>query len=169
MRLQDRMDIAESYSIYARAIDEKRYDLLPRVFLPDAALLYEVGPHEFSCTGAEASTNFSNFLTLCYWTNHLIAAPMIDFNFGGPNEAFATARVTATHLQKDTSGKLNRWILRGSYHDEFINRNQAWSIKRRICICTDSEGVFLDTGVAKFEEMSWGDPDLISPRPEVAG
>lgn len=163
MEIQDRLDITENYSIYARAIDEKRYDLLPRVFLPDASLHYEVGPHQFNCNGTEAAGYFAGFLTLCYWTNHLIAAPMIDFNFGGPDDAFATARVTATHLQKDKSGHLHRWILRGSYHDEFARHEDVWSIKRRVCICTDSEGEFLDSDVIEFEEMSWGDPSLIAP------
>ena len=163
MGIQDRLDIIENYSVYARAIDEKRYDLLPKVFLADASLHYEVGPHQFNCNGKEAGGYFSGFLRLCYWTNHLIAAPMIDFNFGGPDDAFATARVIATHLQKDKSGNLHRWILRGSYHDEFKRQEEVWSIKRRVCICTDSEGEFLDSDVLEFEEMSWGDPSLISP------
>jgi hypothetical protein len=158
LTLQDKYEISEIYAIYARAIDEKRYDLLAEVFAPDASLHYEVGPHQFDCSGKQAKEHFSAFLNLCYWTNHLIGTPMIE----QIKNVFATARVTATHLQKDGLGNLHRWILRGSYHDVFIQQGSRWKIARRVCICTDSEGEFLSDGAVEFSSMSWADPALIS-------
>lgn len=147
--------VTHVYAIYARAIDEKRYDLLERVFTPGAALAYTVGPHAFECTGAEASKYFGQFLELCYWTNHLIGPPMVTVE---ADAVHATARVTATHLQRRHEGTLSRWILRGSYHDRLARHDGAWLIERRLCLCPDSEGEFLGDGVERFPEVAWAAP-----------
>ena len=77
-------------------------------------------------------------------------------------DVFATARVTATYLQKDDTGTMHRWILRGSYHDVFVQQGERWKIARRTCICSDSEGEFRREGVLEFPAMSWADPALIA-------
>lgn len=157
--LQRLISIGHLYAIYARAIDEKRYDLLRRVFTPDAVLDYRVGPHKFGCTGADAAAAFKAFLDRCYWTNHLIAQPMVEVD--DKNVVRATARVIATHLQKRTNGDSSRWILRGSYHDVLSESADGWRISKRLCICTDSEGVFLDENVELFETVAWVDAQEI--------
>ena len=151
LTIDDKLEIAETYSIYARAIDEKRYDLLDRVFLDTATLEYEVGPHQFACKGRESANYFGAFLKYCYWTNHLIAAPMIESGAG----VFATTRVTATHLQKGLKGELHRWTLRGSYHDNFTYTDSGWRIAKRLCLCPDSEGEFLSDNVRIFDALAW--------------
>jgi hypothetical protein len=154
MNVEDRFAIAHTYAIYARAIDEKRYDLLAGVFTPDAHLEYLVGPHAFECRGADAESRFRAFLDLCYWTNHLIAMPMIEARGDG---AFATARVVATHLQQDDCGGRSRWTLRGSYHDSFVRSVDGWRIASRYCICSDAAGEFRTAGVRHFPALAWAD------------
>lgn len=148
-------EVAHLYAVYARAIDEKRFDLLARVFAADAALAYTVGPHAFECSGAEAAGYFGRFLELCYWTNHLIGMPMVEADGEG---LFATARVIATHLQRRHEGTMSRWTLRGSYHDRLVRTDGAWRIVRRVCLCPDSEGAFLEDGVERFPGVAWADP-----------
>ena len=148
------VDITHVYSIYARAIDEKRFDLLNQVFADDARLHYIVGVHEFRCTGAESGTAFGNFLQLCYWTNHLIGAPCVELD---GDKAWATARVQATHLQERDDGTMSRWFLRGSYHDQLERQDGQWIIVDRYCHTPDEEGEFLADGVKAFAEIGWTD------------
>ncbi len=151
-------EIAHNYAIYARACDEKRYDLVPRVFAPDAVLAYHVAGHDFSCRGDEAAQQFSAFLERCYWTHHLIAHPMIE-EVG--TQIRATARVTATHLQRRTDGSINRWLVRGSYHDTFARRGDVWLIVRRDCYCLDAEGDFEAEGVMLYPDVVWAEREML--------
>ncbi len=146
------LDITHVYSIYARAIDEKRFDLLSQVFSADAELHYIVGPHEFRSNGAESGNAFGEFLKLCYWTNHLIGAPAVELH---GDRAWATARVQATHLQEHDDGAMSRWFLRGSYHDQFERRDGNWIIVNRYCHTPDDEGEFLAEGVKTFAAIGW--------------
>jgi 3-phenylpropionate/cinnamic acid dioxygenase small subunit len=131
--------IAEAYAIYARACDEKRYDLFARVFAPEAELDYRVAGHDFACRGDEVPKAFAEFLGRCFWTQHLIAHPMVERE---GDTLRASARVTATHLQRRRDGSTNRWLVRGAYDDTFALRSGEWRIVRRICVCVDAEGDF---------------------------
>jgi hypothetical protein len=152
-------NIEDIYSLYARAIDEKRYELLERVFHPEAELHYIVGSQEFSCDGSNAATYFKNFLNLCFWTNHLIGSPAIEL---GERTAFASARVQAVHQQKLDDGSISRWTIRGSYHDHMELFHDEWLITKRYCHTPDEEGEFLTTGVKLFNEVAWTSIDKIS-------
>ena len=150
--------ITHNYAIYARVCDEKRYDLLPHVFAPDAVLSYYVVGQDFSCRGDEAAQNFSAFLERCYWTHHLIAHPMVEV---AGARLRATARVTATHLQRRTDGSSNRWLVRGSYHDTFEQRGGEWLIVRRDCHCLDADGEFEAEGVQHYPDVAWAGRDVL--------
>lgn len=150
--------ITHNYAIYARLCDEKRYDLAPRVFAADAVLNYHVAGHAFSCSGSEAAASFSAFLERCWWTHHLIAHPMVEVE---GTRARATARVTATHLQRRLDGSTNRWLVRGSYHDRFELRGGQWLIVRRDCHCLDAEGDFEAEGVEHFPNVAWVSREII--------
>lgn len=162
----DTLAIAHNYAIYARAIDEKRYDLLSQVFRDDAALDYTVSGHHFTCTGGEAAASFGAFLEYCYWTNHVIAHPMIELD---GDRAWATARVVATHIQHREDGSASRWLVRGSYHDHFVRDTAGWRIASRRCVCLDNEGDFLDTGVKRYPALAWAQPgDITMPGADAA-
>ena len=151
--------IEDLYSLYARAIDEKRYELLARVFHPEAELQYIVGSQEFACSGAEAADYFKNFLNLCYWTNNLIGSPSVELS---GEKAFATARVQAVHQQILKDGTVSRWILRGSYHDHIGLFDDDWLIIKRYCHTPDEEGEFLTSGVEIFDKIGWTSKDKVS-------
>lgn len=146
--------ISHNYAIYARALDEKRFEYLDQVFTPNAALHYEVCGNVFDCTGEGAIAAFSQFLDLCYWTNHMIANPMIEVH---GKSAHASARVIATHLQRLPEGTLTRWEVRGSYHDTFALTPAGWRITRRHCVCMDSDGEFRAEGVERFPALAWSE------------
>ena len=148
----DYIAISHNYAIYARALDEKRFEYLEQVFAPTAALHYEVSGHVFDCTGGEAASAFSRFLDLCYWTNHVIANPMIEVH---GKSAHGSARVIATHLQRLPEGTMTRWEVRGSYHDTFALTPSGWRIVRRHCVCMDSVGEFRSEGVERFPALAW--------------
>ena len=48
---QSSQEINDIYNLYARAIDEKRYELLDTIFSEEAELHYIVGREEFKCKG----------------------------------------------------------------------------------------------------------------------
>ncbi len=144
--------ISHNYAIYARALDEKRFELLTDVFADDATLGYFVAGHDFTCSGREAADAFGAFLQRCYWTHHLIAHPMVE---AGGRGVLASARVTATHIQHRDDGTVNRWLVRGSYHDEFEQRGERWLIVDRKVYCYDAEGDFVKDGVQTFAAPPW--------------
>lgn len=150
--------ISHNYALYARACDEKRFDLLPGVFAPDAELAYHVAGHDFSCRGDAAAENFSAFLARCHWTHHLIAHPTVE---PVGTRLRASARVTATHLQRRTDGSTNRWLVRGSYHDIFEYQRRQWLIVRRDVYCLDAEGDFEADGVEHFPTVAWAGRDVL--------
>lgn len=150
--------ISHLYPLYAQALDEKRFELLERVFTPDAELHYVVGEHEFRCTGAEAAAAFRGFLDRCWWTNHIIAAPAVSEIPGGVR---ASARVVATHLQRLPEGTLTQWLVRGSYHDVLVQAAGGWRITHRYVFCASVEGEFLHDGVELFPTCAWAGPDQI--------
>jgi len=152
-------DVTHVYATYARAIDEKRYDLLQRVFTPDAALDYVVGSHRFTARGEHAAAAFKPFLDRCYWTQHVIAPPMVDLDASG--RVAASARVIATHLQRLPEGTLTRWQVRGSYHDRFVRSHDGLRIAQRFCFCPDEEGEFTDTGVEEFPQVAWANREVL--------
>ena len=152
MDYADYIAISHNYGIYARALDEKRFEFLEQVFAPTATLHYEVAGHVFDCSGAEAASAFSRFLDLCYWTNHIIANPMVEVQ---GKSAHASARVIATHLQRLPEGTMTRWEVRGSYHDTFALTPTGWRIVRRHCVCMDSVGEFRSEGVERFPALAW--------------
>lgn len=154
-----RQCIAEIYSLYARAIDEKRFELLDSIFSEEAELHYIVGSEEFKCCGAEAGSYFKAFLDLCFWTNHLIGGACIEEK---DKYAFSTARVQAVHQQIRDDGSVSRWVIRGSYHDHFEFIDGRWLIVKRYCHTPDEEGKFLSTGVQSFPEVGWTSNEKIS-------
>ncbi|MSR13931.1 MAG: hypothetical protein EXR86_05065 [Gammaproteobacteria bacterium] len=123
-----------------------------------SAITHNYAIYARSCSGAQAARHFSAFLECCYWTHHLIAHPMIE-EVG--SRVRATARVTATHLQRRLDGSINRWLVRGSYHDTFERRGSGWLIVRRDCFCLDADGDFESEGIKRYPELEWARRELL--------
>lgn len=147
--ISDSIEIAEVIQLYGKALDEKRFDLLDKVFTKDAKLVYLLGEDLYRFTMEDGVEFYKSFLQKCYWTCHLISIPVIEFRNDG---AHSSSRVTATHIQIRDDGSRNAWIVSGAYEDEFVRELGGWRISRRVANAPYVEGSFLTEGVHEFKE-----------------
>ena len=145
--LADKLEIIQVIQRYAQLVDDKRFDLLGTVFTEDAHLVYLIGKHLIERTMPDACDTFRAFLTKCWWTSHLTSSPVIDLN---GDEAYASSRVTATHIQICKDGTRNIWILSGAYEDELVRHNAGWRIRKRVANVPCEQGSFRADGVREF-------------------
>ena len=114
---------------YAAALDEKNYDLLDNIFLPDARLTYEVSPSQI-VTG--------DYNTVMGWirraldqfpfTEHLIGLPRILLD--GDRATARTMLINPMLFRK--SGQDDNLALMGSvYHDVLVRTEEGWRISER--------------------------------------
>jgi hypothetical protein len=132
------------------AFDRKRHDeLLPRLFTPDARIVYLLSGAltDFSMPGGIAL--FKQFHERCYWTQHLVSAPVIDLDGGS---ARAVSQVHAIHVQIRADGSRNTWIVGASYHDTLVRTPDGWRIAERQALCVHDQGAFETDGVKIFLE-----------------
>lgn len=146
--ISDHLAIIQVIQRYAKAIDEKRFDLLRTVFTEDALLVYLLGEERIEFTMQEADKTFGAFLTKCYLTSHLVSDPVIDLQ---GDRAHASSRVTATHMQIREDGSRNIWIISGGYEDELVREPEGWRIRKRECNGWYEQGAFLAEGVREFQ------------------
>lgn len=147
--LSDYFEIGQAVQMYGKALDERRFGLLDKVFTKDAELTYLLGEQVVEFSMSEAEALFKSFLTKCYWSCHLISTPVIELN---GNSAYSTCRVTATHIQIYEDDLRNIWIVSGAYEDDFIREAGGWRIKRRVVNAPYEEGHFIAEGVREFHE-----------------
>ena len=77
----------------------------------------------------------------------LTSCPVIDLK---GDEACASSRVTATHIQICEDGTRNIWILSGAYEDELVRHNAEWRIRKRVANVPYEQGFFRADGVREF-------------------
>ncbi|MGD9652125.1 MAG: nuclear transport factor 2 family protein [Candidatus Dadabacteria bacterium] len=147
--LSDYYEISQVVQVYGKALDEKRFGLLGKVFSKDAELIYLLGENVIRFKQEEAEDLFKSFLVKCYWSCHLISAPVVEIN---GDSAYSTCRVTATHIQVYEDGLRNIWIVSGAYEDDFVREAAGWRIKRRVVNAPYEEGHFVSEGVKEFPE-----------------
>jgi SnoaL-like protein len=145
--ISDHIEIVQVTQRYAKALDEKRFDLLRTVFTEDAQLVYLIGKQLIEFPMREADKTFKAFLTKCYWTSHLVSDPVIELQ---GDRAHASSRVTATHLQIRVDGSRNTRIISGAYEDELVRSAEGWRIRKRVTNAPYEQGVFLAEGVREF-------------------
>ena len=76
--IADHLEIIQVIQRYAKALDEKRFDLLGTVFTKDAQLVYLIGQQLLDFPMRDAEKTFKAFLLKRYWTSHLISDPVIE-------------------------------------------------------------------------------------------
>ena len=145
--IADHLEIIQVIQRYAKALDEKRFDLLGTVFTKDAQLVYLIGQQLLEFPMRDAEKTFKAFLLKCYWTSHLISDPVIELQ---GDSAHASSRVTATHMQIREDGSRNIWIVSGAYDDELIREAERWRIRKRVTNAPYEQGNFLADGVREF-------------------
>ncbi len=147
--ISDTLEITEVIQRYGKALDEKKFDLLDKVFTKDAKLAYLLGEDLYKFTMENGVEFYKSFLFKCYWTCHLISSPLIDFR---GDSACSSSRVTATHIQIRENGSRNIWIVSGAYQDELVRESGGWRISKRVANAPYVEGSFLTDGVREFQE-----------------
>ncbi|MCA9811060.1 MAG: nuclear transport factor 2 family protein, partial [Candidatus Dadabacteria bacterium] len=75
--LSDYYEISQAVQVYGKALDEKRFGLLGKVFSKDAELIYLLGENVIKFKEEEAEDLFKSFLVKCYWSCHLISTPVV--------------------------------------------------------------------------------------------
>ena len=145
--ITDHVQIIQVVQRYAKAVDEKRFDVLATLFTEDAELVYLIGEQLIERSVKEAESTFKAFLTRCFWTSHLVSDPAVDLQ---GDRAHASSRLTATHIQVRDDGSRNVWIVSGAYEDDFVRDARGWRIRKRVTIAPHEQGVFLSEGVREF-------------------
>ncbi len=145
----DHAEIVQVLQRYGQALDEKRYTLLDRVFVPGAALHYEMdgaGP----ATYPEMVKVFREFIAAFWYTQHVFSQPVIDLD---GDRARSICRLIATHVQRPHSGGRNTWTVYGFYRDLLRRTPEGWRIAERHFKSMHVEGSLLPPDeVERFDE-----------------
>lgn len=133
-RLEDREAIRAAIAAYAHAIDRRRWDMMERIFHPDATFAF--GPVG---GGWRAFVDQARaIIDPCTATQHLLGQTLIAFD--GDDAADTETYMTATHTVPPgypapevyparTESYLA--IIAGRYIDRFERRSGEWRIARR--------------------------------------
>lgn len=141
----DRNEVYDLVVRYARALDERNWELLESCFLPDAKYLY---PNGSSGSAAEIVERCSNALTRLDASQHLLGN--IEITVDG-DTASTIVYFQAQHVKMGTPGG-NTFIIAGSYRDRVVRTPGGWKIAQR-----DQAYAWMDGNpgvVARPESMS---------------
>ena len=137
---RDHVEIGQLIARYGKALDDKDFALLDRVFTRDALLCYEIEERKTRGSYAEWVGIFREFLASFYWTSHLFSQPVIELE---GDAARASCRLIASHLQIQLDGTRNLWVVHGFYRDRLVRSEAGWRIRERRFWGVHSEGQLL--------------------------
>lgn len=119
-------DITRALIRFARAMDERDWDVLRDILVPDATSDVGTGP----LAGSEALVDcIRGFLDACGPTQHLLGNILVDVDVDG-DEAVSQAYVSDMHLSADPGSPLTFATL-GDYHDRWRRIDGTWRIVHR--------------------------------------
>lgn len=125
----DRLAIRDLIERYAWAIDEKDWDALDRVFVPDAWLDYTSNPAGVEGRYPEIRAWLEKSLAPFPVTQHLVTN--IDATVDGDR---ATARTMMYNPMGAATreGPLHYFFMGGRYDDELVRTPDGWRITKRV-------------------------------------
>lgn len=132
--LEDREAIRDAIAAYAHAIDRRRWDMMERLFHPDATFGFGPIEGDWQAFVAQART----IIDACLATQHQLGQTLIGFD--DADTAHAETYMTATHIvpagYPATSvfpdrGEAYSAVIAGRYVDRFEKRGGEWRIARR--------------------------------------
>jgi len=126
--ISDRMEIEELFTKYAYAIDEKNYDELDDVFLPDSILDYTAvgGPRS---EWSSMKSWLANALAQYAGSQHPTMNTKIDLR---GDEATTKTLCFNPMVVKDNGGTDQTVFFIGLwYHDTLVRTSKGWRIKER--------------------------------------
>ena len=124
----DHVEIAQLLQRYGRAIDERRFADLERVFAADAEVDYRILDTTTRGPWREAIGAFPRFLDVFPYTTHLISPPVVELR---GDEASADSRLIAVHGWERLAGGSGAWFVFGVYRDTLVRTTEGWRIRRR--------------------------------------
>lgn len=127
MPSDDTVEIEQLLYRYARAIDQKDWKALERVFTPDARIHYAV-ERGAELSFAELGPWLARATQIFKVTQHVITNPLIEVR---GDSASSTAYLTATHLQVRRDGSLARTTEGSRYTDTLVRASEGWRISTR--------------------------------------
>ena len=149
----DIAEIAQLHQRYGQALDEKRYELLDEVFLPDARLHYDMSG-EAPTSYREMAGQFRSFMVPFLYTQHVFSHPLVELD---ADRARASCRLIATHVQVPLAGGRNAWTVYGFYEDLLVRTDAGWRIQQRSFKGMHTEGTLLPPDqVEHFEKAPRG-------------
>jgi 3-phenylpropionate/cinnamic acid dioxygenase small subunit len=125
----DRAAIAQLITTYAWAIDDKDWDALDGVFLPDAWLDYSANPGGVAGPYPEIRAWLQKSLAAFPVTQHLISN--VDVRVDG-DRATSRAMVYNPMGAATREGPLHLFFMGGRYDDELVRTADGWRIAKRV-------------------------------------
>lgn len=145
--LLDERDITRGLGLFARILDEKRWDDLNQVFADDLTFNYGAGGEESGMAALRA--NMRRYLDVCGGTQHLLGSILVDVE---GDRAVSRAYVQARHQRLgDPAGPV--FDSNGEYTDVWERRAEGWRIVRRDARWQSHSG---DTGVLAIGDGALG-------------
>ena len=133
-RLADHSAVRDLAVRYCSAVDQRDWDLLAEVFLPDATVRL---PQSVVITGSdEIVLRYRRGLERFDVTHHMVSNHEIDVD---GDSAHHTCLVHAQHVRYDAPGGSN-YVIGGRYTDELVRTQQGWRIAHRELVFIWTEG-----------------------------
>ncbi len=132
--IEDREAIREVIALYAHAIDRRRWEMMERLFHPDASFAFGPIEGDWRSFVEQART----VIDPCLATQHQLGQTLIGFD--GPDTAHCETYMTAMHIvpaghpRTDVfpdCGETYSAVIAGRYVDRFEKRAGGWRIARR--------------------------------------
>jgi 3-phenylpropionate/cinnamic acid dioxygenase small subunit len=137
--IADLLEIQQVLYRYARALDERDFDLLHEVFTPDATIHYDV-PGGVRMGFRETVEWLRGALQIFAVTQHVMSNPLIELD---GDRARSTTYLTASHVQVRLDGTEVCVVQGGIYRDLHVRTGLGWRIAERTLQATYADGTFL--------------------------
>jgi hypothetical protein len=142
--LRAERDIERQLVRFARAMDDRRWDVLAEILFEDATGDYGAG----TVSGGDAIIGLiRSFLEACGPTQHLLGSIEVDVN---GRTATSRAYVSDVHLGVGDRGHLSYSTL-GDYHDRWEHDGAQWRLRHRTKHHRGQVGTMAVFGVADPE------------------
>lgn len=126
-RIEDRQQIADLVSTYARTVDARDGEGFGRLWAPDAT--YEVGePVVVNAGPAKIVAAIERTFAAFRSTDHLTSNLVVELGPG--NRASAICDVVAHVVYADGTPD----VIAASYHDDFVREGGSWLFSRRVVV-----------------------------------
>ena len=136
----DHADITQCLQRYGQALDDRAFEVFDSVFTKDARIHYEILGRVTDVRADEIAASSRALFERFWWTQHVFSVPVIELD---GDEARATCRLIATHVQVKLDGARSTWVLYGTYRDLLVRTGAGWRIRERRLHGIYSEGELL--------------------------